>query len=109
ACRAVNGGGGREISAGEGEKRAGETDAMKGFRTETDERVKALKKAQADLDLALKQQQASEHVHALIFSANQNLSTKSGVDAHAVAYMIGQIYLSEHIGLEQKVRDQFET
>lgn len=109
ACSAVHSDGVRELITLEGEKITGATAAMKGFRTETDERVKALKKAQADLDLALKQQQASEHVHALIFSSNQNLSTKSGVDAHAVAYMIGQIYLSEHIGLEQKVRDQFET
>jgi len=108
ACSAVHSDAVRELIALEGQKITGATTEMKNFRAETDKRVKALQAAQADLDTALKQQQASEHVHALIFSSNQNLSTKSGVDAHAVTYMIGQIYLSEHIGLEKKVRDQFE-
>jgi hypothetical protein len=108
ACSAVHSDAVRELITLEGQKITGATTEMKKFRAETDERVKALRAAQASLDTALRQQQASEHVHALIFSSNQNLSTKSGVDAHAVTYMIGQIYLSEHIGLEKKVRDQFE-
>jgi len=85
ACSAVHSDGVRELITLEGEKIAGATAAMKGFRTESDERVKALKKAQADLDLALKQQQASEHVHALIFSSNQNLSTASAQPSGGVA------------------------
>jgi hypothetical protein len=108
ACSAVHSDAVRELIALEGQKITGATTEMKSFRAETDRRVKALQEAQANLDTAFKQQQASEHVHALIFSSNQNLSTKSGVDAHAVTYMIGQIYLSEHIGLEKKVRDQFD-
>lgn len=109
ACSAVHSDSVRELIALEGQKINGATAEMKTFRAATEQRVKDLKKAQADLDRALKQQQASEHVHALIFSSNQNLTTKSGIDAHAVTYMIGQIYLSDHIGLEKKVLDQFEA
>lgn len=108
ACSAVHSDAVRELIVIEGSKIDGATAEMKKFRTATQQRVAALKKGQADLDKSLKQLQASEHVHALIFSSNQNLTTKLGVDAHAVTYMIGQIYLSEHIGLEKKVRDQFE-
>src|SRR5262249_9767711 len=79
----------RQLIAVEGEKIDGATAEMKKFRDATAQRVDALKKAQASLDKSLKQLQASEHVHALIFSSNQNLTTKSGVDAHAVTYMIG--------------------
>jgi len=108
ACSAVHSDAVRQLIAVEGEKIDGATAETKKFRDATKQRVDALKTAQANLDKSLKQLQASEHVHALIFSSNQNLTTKSGVDAHAVTYMIGQIYLSEHIGLETKVADQFD-
>src|SRR5262245_57051376 len=108
ACSADHSDAVRQLIAVEGEKIDGATAETKKFRDATKQRVDALKTAQANLDKSLKQLQASEHVHALIFSSNQNLTTKSGIDAHAVTYMIGQIYLSDHIGLEKKVRDQFE-
>lgn len=109
ACSAVHSDAVRELIALEGQKIKAASTQVKTFRAETDERVQALAKARADLDVALRQQQASEHVHALVFGSNQNVRSKTGVDAHAVAYMIGQIYLAEHSGLEKTVREQFEA
>src|SRR5262245_26822112 len=97
ACSAVHSDAVRELLALEGQKINGATAEIKTFRAATEQRVEDLKKGQADLDRALKQQQASEHVHALIFSSNQNLTTKSGIDAHAVTYMIGQIVIVQGV------------
>lgn len=81
----------------------------KSFDKNTKARVEALKKGIADLDDSLQQLKRVEAKHALVFSSNQNLSSKKGVDAHSVAYMIGRIYVSDQLGLEQQVKDQFEA
>jgi hypothetical protein len=83
--------------------------AAKTFTDATTNRVAALRSALAALDTALSQVQAAEHVHALVFSANQNLESKKGIDAYAAAYLIGSTYLTEQAGLEQAVRDQFTS
>lgn len=79
----------------------------KAFREQTDARVSSLETAVDRFDSSLQNLKKEEAKHALVFSSNQNLSTKRGVDAHAVAYLIGRIYVSDQLGLEQQVKDQF--
>src|SRR5579859_4395160 len=49
-------------------------------------RAQAMTNSLDALNDAMKQQNTSEMVHALVFSANQNVTSKKGVDAHAVTY-----------------------
>jgi hypothetical protein len=81
--------------------------AAKKFTDETATRAASLQSALAALDTALSQMQASEHIHAIVFGASQNLESKKGIDAHAAAYLIATTYLAQQAGLEQAVRDQF--
>jgi hypothetical protein len=106
-CSAVHSTAVRTLIRKEGEKLVAANQAAANFTHSTGLRAEALGHAVSDLNGALKKQQTSELVHALIFSANQNVGSKQGVDAHAVAYMVGQLYLTEQAGLEKKVNDQF--
>jgi hypothetical protein len=60
------------------------------------------------LDRSLESQKRIESAHGLIFSANQNIAAKTGADAAAAGYLVGEIYLAERTGLEQAVLDQFD-
>jgi len=73
----------------------------------TQARAQAMTNSLNALNEAMKQQNTSEMVHALVFSANQNIASKTGVDAHAVAYLIGKLYLDEQAGLQKEINDQF--
>jgi len=108
ACSAIHSDAVRELIALEGKKINDATAQMKAFRAATEERITSLTSARADVDQALKLQQAKEHEHALIFSSNQSWRAKTGGEAHDVAYMIGRVYLADHAGLDHKVRDQFD-
>lgn len=77
------------------------------FTKETSSRATDLKVASSNLDLALGQLEAAEQIHSVVFSANQNLGSKTGIDAHAVAYLIATTYLTQQAGLDQVVREQF--
>jgi hypothetical protein len=74
----------------------------------TKQATDAWKESVKALDASLENQKKIESVHSLVFSANQNLAAKTGVDAQAAAYLIGGIYLADRAGLEQAVLDQFE-
>jgi hypothetical protein len=65
-------------------------------------------KSVESLNNMVKNQKKIEGVHSLVFSANQNIATKTGIHAHAAGYLIGEIYLADRMGLEQVVRDQFK-
>ena len=77
--------------------------------TDTDKKVKAFQDSLEQLDLALQAVQAEEAKYALVFSSNQNLETKSGVDATAAAYRVAEIYLDDQAGLAGSVKDQFSA
>ena len=77
------------------------------FVKSTDLAINAWKESVESLNAALQNQKKVESVHSLIFSSNQNLATKTGVDAQAAGYLIGQLYLAERMGFEQAVLDQF--
>ncbi|HYQ44456.1 MAG TPA: hypothetical protein VER11_20880 [Polyangiaceae bacterium] len=70
-------------------------------------KAEAFNDALTALDEAMQAVQAEEAKYALVFSANQNLESKSGVDATAAAYLIAQIYLAEQAGLSGNVKQQF--
>jgi len=78
------------------------------FQRQTAERIKFMKAALKDMNERMKQVRASEAKHQLIFSSYQNITSKKGADASAVAYLIGKIYLADHDGLDRKVMDQFD-
>ncbi len=107
-CTSIHSAAVQELIAIEGRKIDAATAAARQFKEETAKRIEAMKSARADLDAGLKRQRASEHVHTLIFSSNQNVASKAGIDAYAIAYLIGQIYLADGVGLEKRVMDQFD-
>jgi len=74
----------------------------------TNQATDAWKTSIQALNESLENQKKIESAHSLVFSANQSIATKTGVDAHAAAYLIGGIYLAARLGLEQAVLDQFE-
>jgi hypothetical protein len=74
----------------------------------TNQATGAWKTSVKALDESLENQKKIESAHSLVFSANQNIVTKTGVDAQAAGYLIGGIYLADRSGLEQAVLDQFE-
>jgi hypothetical protein len=74
----------------------------------TNQAIDAWKTSVQALNESLENQKKIESVHSLVFSANQNIATKTGVDAHAAAYLIGGMYLADRMGLEQAVLDQFD-
>jgi len=98
----------RKLIDKEGEKIQTARGMAKKFKAETASRNKTVKKALDDLSRSQANLQTFESIHAFVFSSNQNITTKKGVDAHAVTYLIGKIYLEEHAGLEKRVLDQFE-
>lgn len=79
------------------------------FKKQNQSRRSAYMKSLADLNTALEQVQTFESLVALIFSSNQNLEGKRGIDAQAVTYLAGTLYWAKQAGLEQEVRDQFEA
>ena len=106
-CSSIHSSAVRSLIAKEGEKLADATKAADGFISVVKSKSDGMTNALASLSQAMKQQNTSEMVHALVFAANQNLASKQGVDAHAAAYMIGKLYLSEQAGLNKAVSDQF--
>ena len=82
-------------------------DMARQFSDETATRIEFLKEAEASLSEAMSLVRAAEQMHALVFSANQNLASKEGADAQAAAYVIASAYLARQAGLEAKVREQF--
>ncbi|HTL54682.1 MAG TPA: hypothetical protein VL361_03350 [Candidatus Limnocylindrales bacterium] len=106
-CSSIHSKAVRSLVAKEGEKLASSNKAADAFVSASQSKADAMMHALASLDSAIKKQNTSEMVHTLIFSANQNLHSKQGVDAHAATYLVGRLYLAEQAGLEKAVNDQF--
>ena len=92
----------------ESEKITEATEASKDFVNKSQQAIVQWQKSVSDIDKALQILRTEESKHALIFKSSQNLSTKTGVDAHAATYLIGELYLNDTSGLERTVKDQFE-
>lgn len=74
---------------------------------DTQTRVKKLSSAVTALDDAMVNLRKIEAEHALVFSSHQNVTTKTGADAHTVGYLIGIIFLAEESGLDAQTKQQF--
>src|ERR1041385_5091994 len=108
-CSSVHSKAVRNLIGTEGAKLEIANQTATDFISATKARTGDMKHAVDDLNDAIKQQNTSEMVHALIFSSNQNISSKSNVDAHAVTYLLGKLYLTEQAGLQQEVNAQFQA
>jgi hypothetical protein len=73
----------------------------------TDKAVDTWQNSVKELSKSFQNQRTVDSKHSKVFSSNQNIETKTGVDAHAATYLIGQLYLTDRMGLEQAVLDQF--
>jgi hypothetical protein len=108
-CSAIHSKGVRSLIAKEGDKIR---EARKNFDEKvaqgTADRILVTEKGIQALGKSLEALRANEAVHSFVFSSYQNVSTKTGVDAQAVAYLIGTLYLAEYDGIEKKVLDQFK-
>lgn len=78
------------------------------FQKETEARIKFLEEARSSLRDSFKSLQMQEAKHHVVLSSYRNVATKKGVDAHAAAYLVGQVYLADNQELEKAVWDQFE-
>ena len=107
-CSAVHSDAVRELIKREGSKINAAQTNIALFQSETEDRIGNMEKSIKDLNVRFKLRRESEAVHSFVFSSYQNISTKKGVDAYAVAYLMGKIYLAEHAGLEKRVSDQFD-
>lgn len=74
----------------------------------TEERIKALEAALAELTKAGQSLQQVETLHQTVFNSYQNVEHKHGQDAHSAAYVLGKVYLAQYEGLQRKVLDQFD-
>ena len=106
-CSSIHSKAVKSLIAVEGTKLEAANQSAAKLMSSTKGRTDAMKSALSSLDDALKKQNTSELVHALIFSSNQNIDSKRGSDAHAVTYLIGKLYLEEQAGLQKQVNDQF--
>jgi hypothetical protein len=97
----------RDLADVENQKVTSASQASAGLATSTSARVKALQQAVDGLDASMQELQTEEAKYALVFSANRDLETRRGIDATAVAYMLGKIYLTDQDGLSAAVKDQF--
>jgi len=79
------------------------------FVSQTDSRVAAYQNGVKDLNDSLIHLRRQESVYALVFSSNQNVATKRSIDALAVTYQAGVLYMATDGGLQQAVLDQFNA
>lgn len=107
-CHSIQSSAVRDLVKREGAKIDAAQTNIHQYHQDTEKRIKYLKQSLDDLDASIKLVQAAESRHALIAASPQNVLTKKGVDAWAVSYLIGKMYLAEYQGLEQAVKKQFE-
>ncbi|HWE03031.1 MAG TPA: hypothetical protein VG326_11540 [Tepidisphaeraceae bacterium] len=74
----------------------------------TSARIGYWQSAVAALDMALSNLRRIEAQDALISGSQRSFTTKTGADANAVGYLIGEVYLAEQAGLDSQVKQQFD-
>jgi len=78
------------------------------FQKETEERIKLLEKARAELDESFKSLHTQEMKHRFALASFRNLTNRKGDAAYAAAYLTSLIYMADVQGLEKAVWNQFE-
>ena len=97
----------RDLIKVENQKISEATNNAKDFVQSTQQVTDAYESGVEELDKSRKELRKIESVHTFVFSSNQSIELKKGVDALAAGYLIGELYLREYSGLDQKVREQF--
>jgi hypothetical protein len=109
-CTAVHSDSVRSLLAKEGDKIK---EARRNFDEKvaqgTEDRIILTEKGLLSLGKSLAVVRGNEAAHAFIFSSYQNVATKTGVDAQAVAYLIAKASWADQEGLEKQVVDQFKV
>jgi hypothetical protein len=106
-CASIHSSSVRDLIDKESEKIGQATANAKDFVKQTDDRNKSYQAAVSALDKSAQALHTNEALFSLIFSSSQNVESKSGIDALAVAYLAGVLYLSDQAGLDKAVKDQF--
>jgi len=107
-CKAIHSEAVRDLVKIQGEK-IDEAKANSGqFVGQTKERVQAYRKGVGDLNTAMTLTNVRESEYALVMGSNQNVQSKTQLDALAFLYQAGVIYLDTESGLQQAVLRQFE-
>ncbi len=108
-CKAIHSEAVRDLVKLQGEK-IGEAKANSAqFVDQTRDRVRAYRKGVSDLDTAMTLTNVRESEYALVMGSNQNVQTKTQLDALAFLYQAGILYLDTQSGLEEAVLRQFEA
>lgn len=107
-CNSIQSDAVRQLIDAEAEKIALAEEKMPILESSTEQTISAFKQTLKDFDASASVLQKQEAVHSLVFSSNDNLDNKTGVDAHAVTYLIGKLYLERQAGLDRAVKEQYE-
>ncbi len=107
-CNSIHSDAVRDLLHNEGTKIDAAQTNIDLFQKETEARIKFLEQARSSLHESFKALQEQEVKHQFVLSSYRNIASKKGEAAYAAAYLVGQIYLADHQGLEKAVWDQFE-
>ncbi len=107
-CNSIHSGAVRNLLHQEGTKIDAAQMNIDVFQKETEERIKFLEKARDELHIGFTSLRIQEAKHQFVLSSYRNIASKKGEGAYAAAYLVSQIYLADHHGLEKAVWDQFE-
>ncbi len=105
-CSAIQSESTRELISRNSEKIAAAKENSAAFQKSTEDAISSWKKGLKDIDRSLAGLKTQESIHRLIFSSNQNVRSKIGVEAHATAYLVGELYLVRE-GLDEAITRQF--
>jgi len=107
-CHSIHSGSVRDLIQLEGTKIDAAQTNIDTFQKETEERIKLLEKARAELNTSFKSLQTMEAKHRFALGAFRQATNKKGEVAYAAAYLLSLIHMAEAQGLEKAVWDQFE-
>jgi len=96
----------KDLSGVERQKGEAAAKAATALSTSTKIRIQQLEQSIDALDASMQALQAEEAKYTLVFSATRDIEARKGIDATAVAYMMGKVYLADYQGLEAAVKDQ---
>lgn len=107
-CHAIHSEAVRDLVKVQGEKIDEARGSSKQFVAQTRERVRAYRQGVDDLNAAMTSTNVRESEYALVMGSNQNVQSKTRLDALAFLYQAGVLYLDTESGLQAAVLRQFD-
>lgn len=108
-CKAIHSEAVRDLVKLQGEKIGEAKGNSARFVEQTRDRVQLYRRGVADLNAAMTLTNVRETEYALVMGANQNVQSKTQLDALAFLYQAGVLYLDTQSGLQEAVLHQFEA